>query len=402
MKAFSLRVIALASLPAFGACADTGTNAPTGPGFEITVAPLQLVGIADACYDILVENSTPDGLAAAANNVVSLTNICSSQYGNNVGGDITYIATCDASVATNWVTVWPKLLGADNTNLPADGDTDLDVLTDWENPCGTAGCQLERPCQENEDTLVEFNFTIMREADQGFFDVAVNFSDVFCSAKVDCQYDGGEWIRLVHGDNGVRTASAVVAFACTDGNDAGSPGATNLYTSNVTVTCDDDGAGANPPVVYQVPTNVAGNLYTMPGGNPNGPIEQAIVFMGTEDLQVNGTNAGKVYWNTAIGFDETGTTGQPQLGAIGANCTLTFTGTASEGPLNLAAGTSFLSYPFVQASVTLTDGTGAMTCSQHPLDSTSFSIAYGNTIPAAIDYRATGVEADAGTAITLP
>lgn len=188
MKAPSLRVLALASLPAFGACADTGAPTVT-TGFEVTVAPLELVGIGDACYRIQI--------AGASSTVVDLPEVCASDYGNSTGGDITYIAPCDASLdadtdagdgsepgVQNLVTVWPTLF-----------DDEGVALTDWENPCNTdddaaiEGCVLEMTCKENADTLVEFNFTIMRDAQQGFFDVAVNFEDIFCSAKLDSCYD---------------------------------------------------------------------------------------------------------------------------------------------------------------------------------------------------------------------
>jgi hypothetical protein len=387
-KIYSPRVLALLSVPALGACAETTTSEPAGPGFEITVAPLQLQGISDACYDILVENSLPDGPAGTANNVVSLTGICASQYGNSTGGDITYIATCDASVPSNWVTVWPSLYGAGGS-----------VLNDWENPCGEAGCQLERPCNENEDTLVEFNFTIMRAANQGFFDVAVNFSDIFCSAKVDCQYDDGSWIRLVHNSDGVRTATAVVGFACTDGNDPGSPGATHLYGSQVRITCGNDPLTQTS---YVVDNDTAGNVY---GSNPDGPVAQAITFMGAEDLLVNGTNAGKVYWNTAIGFDDINNgAGTPSLGSAGANCKLEFVGTASEGPLSLDAGVSFLSYPFATAGVTLTDSAGDFVCGQHPLNGdASFTTEYESAVPPSVlgGNFLTGALADQGQAAPL-
>ncbi len=63
---------------------------------------------------------------------------------------------------------------------PGDGDAD------FENPCAEAGdCVLSFPCVENEDVFVEFNITVMRDAEQGFFDIAVNFEDIFCSAKFD-------------------------------------------------------------------------------------------------------------------------------------------------------------------------------------------------------------------------
>ncbi len=380
MKVLRLRVLAPLSLLALGACAESGSE-PAGPGLQISVAPLQLQGISDACYDILIESSTPDGVGGT-NDVVSLTNICASQYGSAAGGDITYIAPCDASVDDNWVTVWPELLGTQG------------ALTDWQDPCGTDGCQLQVACNENEDTLVEFNLTIMREANQGFFDVAVNFSDIFCSAKVDCRYGPssgapqGSWIRSVHGSDGKRTATAVMAFACTGGNAPESAGATHLYASNARVSCDPDNDPGTPRVSYDVVVDSPGNVYTT---NPDGPIDQAMVFMGAEALSSGGTNLGKVYWNVAIGLDELAplegspADAAPQI-ADGRGCVLEFTATASEGPLDLDVGNAFLSYPFMVANVQLTDSTGTLVCDQNPLNGSEsdFTTVYMSAIPAAI------------------
>ena len=401
MKSYSLRVIALASIPVFGACAED-VSGPTGPGVKIAVAPLQLTGIGDACYDIQIDNAT--------GNVVTLTNICASQYGNNAGGDITYVAPCDASSDSNTgdgfegvqnkVTVWPTLYSAAfNPAAPSANILDTDT---WVDPCGDDGCSVHADCNENSDTLVEFNFTVLRSAQQGFFDVAVNFSDIFCSAKVDCRYtdaDGNQadWIRNVHGSDGSRTATAVVAFACTDGNFGNDT--TKLYASDVTVTCGSD--------TYTVPVNKAGtvrdfDLTTEGNQGPSGPIESALVFTGKEALQVGTQNAGKVYWNTAIGFHEAGTTGQPQIlsgSAPALGCTLTFSATASQGALDLD-GNGFLSHPFLQASVQLTtnDGDGLLVCEQNPVNSASFETVYRDSFPSSIVWTLDGDQAEEGEA----
>ncbi len=114
-------------------------------------------------------------------------------------------------------------------------------VTTWEDPCGDQGCTLHFDCNENEDTLVEFNFTVMRDAKQGFFDVAVNFEDVFCSAKYDTCYDVGTAderpIELLFGPDGARDHTGVMGLAC-----AGNPNsveATVLHRSEIWVWCDD-------------------------------------------------------------------------------------------------------------------------------------------------------------------
>ena len=69
----------------------------------------------------------------------------------------------------------------------------------------------------------------MRDAQQGFFDISVNFEDILCSAKLDCVPS------LLHRPGGARDLTAVLGFACTSGGDD-----TCLYTGPVTIDCDGD------------------------------------------------------------------------------------------------------------------------------------------------------------------
>jgi hypothetical protein len=120
---------------------------------------------------------------------------------------------------------------------------------------------------------VTFNFTIMGQADQGFFDVAVNFDAIFCSAKVDCTYDdaGNDPIELLHDPaTGERTQTAVIGIACSagPGNDVDTAILLNdirLYCGDVAVpmfsasdiaTCEDDGEGFYGLLQTFAPTGV--------------------------------------------------------------------------------------------------------------------------------------------------
>jgi len=245
------------SIAALAGCDEpVSTHSPRG--IEVVVAPLQLTGIAEACYDILIENGAGSSLGAqgGGNDVVARFApggaICSSDFGNGAAGDITYIAPCDATSDSdpttpspdieNAITVWPYLKDASGQAI--------DVAT-WRNPCDTTpggtveGCQLHVNCNENSDTLAAFNFTVMRDAQQGFFDVAVNFEDIFCSAKLDSCYGNGQTndcsggdIMLIHGaESAQRQHTAVLAFACTAG-----PGKqTDLLIGNPVVWCHETG-----------------------------------------------------------------------------------------------------------------------------------------------------------------
>ncbi len=188
MKAYSLRVLALASVPVLGAaCADTGSG-PTGPEVAIAVAPLTLPGIDEACFGITVYNGDPATLTDAdpdndADVVWTNNDVCSVQYGNGQG-DITYVGPCDASTGDNYVQLVLNSLSANATELDDEASP-----AEFVNPCKDAGdCVQMVECLPNADSLVEFNLTVMRNAQQGFFDIAVNFEDIFCSAKFDSCY----------------------------------------------------------------------------------------------------------------------------------------------------------------------------------------------------------------------
>ena len=74
---------------------------------------------------------------------------------------------------------------------------------------------VPRPEIENTDVAVQFDITMARQADQGFFDVAVQFKDIFCSAKLDCQNADGSDLELLHTPAGARDMTVVLGFACT-------------------------------------------------------------------------------------------------------------------------------------------------------------------------------------------
>jgi hypothetical protein len=237
-------------------------------GLALEVAPLSLPGLDFACYDVRVAAGSGEtrqtvwqkgdpartrlghdqDLPPSADNPASLEAdsdaLCTSRYGNGEGGDLTYVGPCDSQSDTsaaagiqNEVTIWIDGLYA------TDGETTSE-LGDWRDPCGADGCSLSFDCAPNRDTLVRFDFTVMRDANQGFFDVAVNFEDIFCSAKVDCSYDaaGQDPIRLLFGPDGQRGQTAVAALACTAG--PGADTGTVLHMNGVRVQCGEETAGS--------------------------------------------------------------------------------------------------------------------------------------------------------------
>lgn len=371
-------------------CAAEEVAGPDPRGLKLTVAPLELEGIDVACYDVLVENAGAAYKAVGGgNDVVVLGDpavkfptdggaICSNRYGNGPGGGITYIAPCDASEGAdtnatrngvqNRVTLWVDGL-YENT-----GDAENPVYADigtgtWQNPC-VEGCSLDFDCQPNADTLVEFNFTILRDASQGFFDIIVNFDDIFCSAKVDCQYAPtqgqtvGQYIRLVHDQTGKRTFTVVAAVACTGGDFEGDEdeGRTHLYASDLVVDCGTTN-------VQEFAVDGEGNYY-LPNDSRTAPVEQVMVFQGKESLQNGATNndADKLYWNVAVGFKEAETSRQavPLIDG-GASCSLRWMVTASKGPIEDVFEKQNVTYPYISANVPISDG-GTVLCGQHPVN----------------------------------
>jgi len=220
-------------------CAGHEPATPTGARLSVAVAPLALPDLSDACYDLTVTN----GAAGGGDGVWSKQAVCADEYGDGVG-DITYVGTCDASGGgaagrVNSVILSIADLWTSGNHTSAPGGY-LDRAT-YQNPCGSAAntdgfgpCVREIRCHENEDARVAFDITVLRGATQGFFDVAVAFEDVFCSAKFDCGPVGAPKDILFAAD-GERHDTAVLAFACTAG--PGAP-ATHLYMQDIVIACN--------------------------------------------------------------------------------------------------------------------------------------------------------------------
>jgi hypothetical protein len=290
------------SIAALSACADQSSG-PTGPqgNLNLSVAPLSLPGIDDADYAIVVENGAGDI-------VWQEEALTSNQYGDGAGS-LTYIGACDADEPLHTVSLTTKTLtDSDGTELFAAGEA--------VNPCPAASpCQLTATCAENEDVFVEFNLAIMRDANQGFFDIAVNFQDIFCSAKVDCQD------ALLHNAAGVRAPTAVIGFACTSGGSSTS--------------------AQEPTVLYvDFQANGVGLDEKIDGNSPDGSYA---IYQDDEEL----AGYTKGFWNAAV-----------LIPAGGVE--ITGVATAAPGALPTEAPGTFNNYPVIGFNVTVNqDCTGA-------------------------------------------
>lgn len=308
--------LAASSLLALGACQNDVTSTPTATGaqVEVVVAPLSLTGVGDASYAITVVNAGGEPVFAVT--------ASSSRYGDGAGA-LTYVGPCDASANPNAVTV--ELLELfDLSGEPLEAGS-------WRQP---GPVTRSVACREDADVAVDFDLTILRAANVGFFDIAVEFSDVFCSAKLDCVdaflHNGGE-----------RDATVIVAVACTSGE--GSP--TWLHMDPVVVACDDG---------TQLTVNPG-----LPEGNQGGLAPyffEAATYRGRQDLP----GIDSCYWNTAVGVDEAAL-------PAGLECTLTAAATAGTAAWPMGSTPAGAVYPFIAWEVPIVVD-GALVCGQHAVD----------------------------------
>ena len=328
----------LTTLAALAGCTEGATPGAPAGRLALSVQPLTLAGVTNVTYALSVSNG--DG------EPVWTRTVDSDGYGDGAGA-VSYVGPCDAESNPNTVALVV-------TALEAGGALQVDGV-DWMNPA-PAGDPLERTftCVADADVPVAFELALARAAQQGFFDVAISFNDVFCSAKLDCKREvDGQLVDLellTHPVSGARELTAVLGFACT----AGPLQNTVLHLDAVAVSCD-----VGPDAVVD-PAGGPGNLdppFTAPGPglqNTTDLLYQAAVFRGAELL---GDNR-KAYWNVALGLNRDAL-------AVSSGCTLTARGTVSDGPLAGGLTPPGTRWPFVAWSVTLVDGGGSFVCGQH-------------------------------------
>lgn len=369
------------------AAGPDGSRGPSGEGLAVTVAGLTLPGVDDVCVDLRVMNASgvvwqrgdttrtrlgADQVGSGPAGAPDTGTVCSSRYGDAAANGLTYVGPCDATSDTgerdgvqNEVTLWVDGLysgGAD--------------VGDWQDPC-PSGCTLEVDCAPNRDTLARFDLAVLRDARQGFFDVAVSFSDIFCSAKLDtCYADGDDLdllddpIRLLHGAGEGRDWTAVFGFACTAGPDASG---TELMLGPLAVVCGELSFVIDPVGPVGTGEVVSGDETLHYG-----------LYRGTEALSCGGDSCQKVYWNLALSLDD--------LAATGATCTFDLLATVRDPG---DAGRAFvdglptsvgLAYPYVSVDLTLTTD-GAASCQRHRLN------AVGSAVTTTYAGAATGLSA---------
>ena len=325
---YLVATLAVSLLSLAAACEGTPPAAP-GAQIALSVAPLDYPGVTNAAYTLTVKNKSGQ--------TVFTRSLDSRAYGDGTGA-LSYVGPCDAEPSENPNTVSLTLTGL---FAGATGATAIDPST-YHNP---GELTRSATCTENADTPVTFDITLARAAQQGFFDVAVTFENIFCSAKLDCVDQDGQTLALLHTASGARGRSVVLGLACT--GDLSPSGETYLYRTPIVVTCTGGTATVDPSAG---PGNLAaGTGYTTTGTSP---LFAAAVYRGEEQLSFN-----KRYWNVVLGLADTA-----------QSCTVSTRATASPDPLvggNTPAGTT---WPYVVWSRALTDASSARACTRHPVD----------------------------------
>ncbi len=329
-----------------------------GPAVSIVVAPLDQSGVGVGCFDLEVATALGTLWEKGDPTLNYLQNdldtICSDDHGNAGGGSIRWVGSCDAQDAAdtdpngragvqNAVTLWFD--GIYNVAKTAETAGVYD-------PCGTAGCTLEFDCIANADTLAEFNFTVIRDAENGFFDIAVRFDNIYCASKYDDCYSNNQDITLFSDDDGDHK-TGVYALACTAplGSDV------DLHYGNLAVVCSGFTFPINPNVSAR--TDAA----SVPAGHSltyDVFRDQTAVNCDddTVDPPVTG-NCNGLFWN--ISFDLT------DLEGLGT-CTLAFSATATNGTGSFVDGLPTnpgSTYPYIDVDATITGGDA---CQQNPLN----------------------------------
>ncbi|TNF24957.1 MAG: hypothetical protein EP329_23895 [Deltaproteobacteria bacterium] len=323
------RTIAVSLALHLGACLQGPSAAPGGGRLALSVAPLSYPGITNATFDLEVANQSGQ--------VVFSRSLDSLGYGSG-DGSLSYVGTCDGADGENPNTVSLTLTGL---YAGAGGSTLIDPGS-YRNP-GTLTRSVD--CVPNSDVAVDFDLTIARAANQGFFDIAIAFEDIFCSAKLDCVDEGGAEIRLLHTPDGSRGRTVVLGLACTGDLSVG--GETRLYRDPVVVTCSNGTASVDPGAG-------PGNLAEGAGVTSTGtaPLFGAAVYRGNELLGFN-----KSYWNVLLGLADTA-----------ADCAVTTTATASPRTLTGGQTPAGTAWPYVVWDVGVTGAAGVRVCTSHPID----------------------------------
>lgn len=370
---------------------------PAESTFSVSLSALSLVDVGDVLWDVQVRNGSSE--------VVWSRRVASSRSGDGAGSAL-WIGPCDASTNNRDHTVEVWVVGLYDAPVASPGQFASGQTTGpgavsatslpFVNPSSSGPLVRSATCQPNADTLVDFDLTLLRPAQQGFFDVAVSLSSIFCSAKFDCcdtetgdcPLDGSLDHRLLFDETGARASTFVLGFACAA--DPNLTANTHLYLDALALDCTTPTGESFSADLALDPSGPPGNQCT-PGSLSTCPavtesnldadtyLYQLGVYRGTQTLAAD-PPVDMVYWNLALGVR------RPAIGA----CRLRLRGSADD-----ALGTPLVSdgrvspglvYPFIEWDVTLGacgqeplsyDGSSMVSTRYTTLDGAALSFAYG-------------------------
>ena len=257
-----------------GACSEDQTAQAE---VAVTVAPLDLQSAWGATWRLQIE--TPDGDGGWAPVIDRSVNAPGDR------GALTFVGPCVPGPSRVTVTL-------------------LEVVRDDLSPMDVVlppPMSQEVTCFENANAPVEFNVTVMARAEQGFFDVAVEFEDVFCSAKVDCQPD-----LAFHPVTGERVATLVTGLTCTAGDDG--DGETTYLGIVEAYLCCSNGTRVSCTVLDRPPRAGVLDTQTYSGDAENSGGRYLNTTWALDEAFL--TNTGGTCFFTAMGYVNTAPIGQ--------------------------------------------------------------------------------------------
>lgn len=347
------QLLTLTLATSLAACSDDAT-APADPTLTVTIAA-PAAAFQKVCYDLRVTNGKAGtgevvwarGTPGLNGGTADADAVCSDAFGFD--GEVTYVGTCDASEGgaegrEGSVTLW-----VDGLYDEAGAYLDPDGAARWDDPC-PEGCAIDFRCASEADAAVRFDPMITQAAGDGFFDIAVAFADLFCTARLACE-GGADSGRepLVDPATGQPGPTVFVELACT--GDAGDSRDLALAMTPVTIACGESVTELDPSVG-------PGAAWAGPSADPNptDAVWQLAAYRARQELACDAGPCDALHWDLAIGLD-------PR-----AECTIELGATSSAKDAMTDGQTpAATTYPWIEIRGAVSRA-GALSCGVQELD----------------------------------
>lgn len=343
--------VALSSLACGGS--SEPRSGEVGSSVTVAIAPLEGAAFAVACFDLRLTSELGELWSKGDPGQSFLEGdddtLCSDASG--LAGGISWIGACDARPEADTDPSTPATI-QNTVTLWFDGvynaDKDEEALG-FHDPCGEDGCSIDFDCDPNADTRADFSFTVLSDATVGFFDIAVRFDSIFCSAKYDDCYSDNTEVSMFSGPDGPHK-TGVFAMACTGpvGTDV------NLHYGNLAIVCNEATFPIDPTV----------DRATEAPSNPTGSSLTYNVYRDQMTVDCDGATCNGLYWNLAFDLTDLPATG---------TCTLAFSATASNSSAFVSGLPTASTYPFIDVDAIVKGGPDA--CQRNPLNGDESAVA---------------------------